>query len=296
MIDSFAPIDPKLVDVTLPDHDGYPDELAAGDTPDVLWDVCGSASRRMPDALRIPQSQWRAVAAENDRLKTWPMNYIDRYTNQVPTHECTNHSHTRAMEGCRNRQRSISFADGPKKEFRYPDSAEFNSVWFSAMFPYNFANPRIRGGAAIRTILEYSCQYGMMPDHKQPKDYGFKHTMPGTMGGGNLNQSRGDWVSKANMPDGWQETAKHFKALEIIFPESWEDAVSLVLNGLFVCVGRNGHAIPWGQWLPDRQVMAYPDSYNVTRYDSLRTVQSAWRGSYAVATVVTPDDWSKPAG
>jgi hypothetical protein len=82
----------------------------------------------------------------------------------------------------------------------------------------------------------------------------------------------------------------------VIFPESWEQAVCLVLHGMFVGVGRSGHAIPWGQWMPDRQVMAYPDSYDVTRYDSLRVVQSAWRGAFAIATMTTPDDWLKPAG
>jgi hypothetical protein len=42
--------------------------------------------------------------------------------------------------------------------------------------------------------------------------------------------------------------------------------------------------------------MAYPDSYNVTRYDSDQTARSAWRGSFAIATVTLPDDWSRPAG
>jgi hypothetical protein len=35
-MNSFAPIDPKLIDVVLPEHDGYPEHLAAQDTPDAL--------------------------------------------------------------------------------------------------------------------------------------------------------------------------------------------------------------------------------------------------------------------
>lgn len=295
-MNSFAPIDPSLIDVVLPEHDGYPAELAAEDTPDALRDACGAASREFPESMWIEPSRWPEVARENDANHTWPMNYIDRYTNQPPTHECTVHSLTRNAEGARNRHRGVKFPDGPKKGFRYLESAAFGSVWFTAMYPYNMANPNIRGGANVRQVLELGCKYGMLPDKIQPRDYGFKHVMPGTMGRGNNNQSSGAWVSVRNMPEGWQETAKWFKPLEVIFPESWEQAVCLVLNGLFVSVGRSGHAIPWGQWLPDRQVMAYPDSYEITRYDSLRTVKSAWRGSFAIATMTTPDDWDKPAG
>lgn len=296
-MNSFAPIDPSLVD-QFP-SDGYPDELAAGDTPDVLWDACGSASRAFPKSLWIEPKDWAAKASENDKHKTWAMNYIDRFTNQAPTDECTNHSHTRATEAARNRQRGVIFRDGPKKDFRYPESSEYGSVWFSAMWPYNKANPNIRGGAAIRTILEHSCQYGMMPDKIQPREYGFRHTMPGTMGGGNGNQSSGSWVSVRNMPEGWEETARWFKPIEVIFPDTWEQAVCLVLHGMFCCVGYNGHAFPPGQCIfngDTLESLAYPDSYNVIRYISRRAFQVAYRGSYSVATMTTPDDWMKPAG
>lgn len=288
----------NLVDVVLPvDEQGYPEsEMLADRESGVLWDCCGSASRAFPKSLWVEPREWEARSKENDRNKTWPINYIDRFTNQVPTHECTNHSLTRNIEGARNRARGIIYPDGPKKEFRYEQSAKAGSVWFSAMWPYNKANPRIRGGAGVRQVLEYACTYGMMPDKIQPVDYKFKHTMPGTMGRGNKNQSHGDWVSVAEMPDGWQETAKHFKPLEVIFPESWEQAVSLVINGILVSVGRDGHAIPWARWLWDRQMMEYPDSYDVLRYDSLRTVKYAWQGSFAIVSVTSPDDWRYPAG
>lgn len=299
----MSAIDPSLIDVVLPlDDQGYPDDLAAGDRePGVLWDCCGSASRKMPDALRIPQREWASRAAENDRNHTWPMNYIDRYTNQQPTHECTCHSLTRGFEGARNRQRGVIFADGPKKEFRYPESATSGSVWvspesiYAQVNPKTMRNPYQRGGASVRQVMEVACNTGLLPDKVQPREYGFKHTLHGTAGQGNMNQSHGPYISVRDFPEGWQETSKHFRPLEVIFPESWEDAVSLVLNGLFVCVGRDGHAIPWGRWDAEQQVMAYPDSYNVTRYDSLRTVRRAWQGSFAIATVTAPDDWMNPA-
>lgn len=299
-MNSFEHIDPALIDVVIPE-DGYPEHLAAEDTRDALMQCCGEASREFPQSLWIEPKDWADKARDNDKHHTWPMNYLDRLTNQGPggggysTHECTTHSLDRNASGARNRQRGIIFPDGPKKDYRYEESAN-GSVWLSPVSVYAEANPREWGGANVRQVLEIACRRGFLPDTIQPRDYGFKHTLHGTCGKGGLNQSRGSWTPVSRFPDGWQETAKHFKPLEVIFPESWEQAVCLILNGLLVSVGRSGHAIPWAQWNPTEQVMAYPDSYDIIRYDSLRTVKSAWSGSFAIATMNTPDDWLKPAG
>lgn len=292
----MSTIDPKLIDVFPAEHDGYPDHLAAEDTPDALRDACGSASREFPDALWIEPREWAERAAENDRNGTWPINYIDRFTNQNPTHECTCHSLRANAEACRNRQIGISYPDGPKKGFRYAESAKFGSVWLSPLSVYAEANPNIRGGANVRQVMEIACKRGMLPETIQPHDYGFKHALHGTTGQGNNNQASGRWVSVRQFPEGWRETAAWFRPLEVIFPSAWEQAVCLVLNGLVVSVGRNGHAVPWSRWDARENVMAYPDSYDLVRYDSRRTVQGAWRGSFAIASMTTPDDWTKPAG
>jgi hypothetical protein len=292
-MNSFAPIDPALIDVLLPPS-GYPDELAAEDTQDNLMSACGSTSRAFPRSLWIEPRDWADKARENDRLGTWPMNYIDRHTNQNPTHECTCHSLRANFEAARNRARAVSYANGPKKGFRYEESKLFGSVWVSPLSVYAEANPRQWGGANVRQVLEIAVRRGMLPEKIQPAEYGFKHTLQGTTGGGGINQSRGEWVSVSRFPDGWKETAKHFRPLEVIFPGSWEEAVCLVLNGMMVSVGRNGHAVPWAQWNATEQAMAYPDSYDVIRYDSKRTVQNAWQGAFAIASVTLPDDWSKP--
>lgn len=295
-MNSFSPIHPDLLDVVLPSHDGYPDDLAAGDTRDVLRDVCGDSSRDFPDALWIEPRDWPDKARENDQNRTWPINYVDRFTNQNPTHECTCHSLRALSEGCRNRQRGVIFPDGPKKDFRYAESGEFGSVWLSSLSVYAEANPRQKGGASIRGVMEIACRRGFLPDQTQPRDYGFRHALVGTAGKGNSNQSSGKWVALRDFPQGWEATAAWFKPLEVIFPETWEQAVCLVLNGFGVGVGRNGHAVPWMQWNHAEQAMAYPDSYDVTRYDSLKTVKAAARGSFAIATMTAPDDWAQPAG
>jgi len=289
-------IDPKLIDHFPDEHDGYPDHLAAEDTDDVLRDACGDAAREFPDSLWIEPRDWADAARDNDRYDTWPINFIDRYTNQNPTHECTCHSLRANMEAARNRARSVIFENGPKDDYRYPDSAAFGSVWLSPLSVYAEANPDRWGGANVRAVLEIAVRRGMLPDRIQPAEYHLPHTLTGTSGAGNSNQSGGPWVPVSRFPEGWQETARHFRPLEVIFPKSYEEAVCCVLRGLVVSVGRRGHAVGWARWVADQRLMAYPDSYDVTRYDSERTARSAWRGSFAIASVTLPDDWSRPAG
>jgi hypothetical protein len=289
-------IDPKLIDHFPDEHDGYPDHLAAEDTDDVLRDACGNAAREFPDSLWIEPRDWADAARDNDRYDTWPINFIDRYTNQSPTHECTCHSLRANMEAARNRARSVIFENGPTDDYRYPDSAAFGSVWLSPLSVYSPANPDRWGGANVRAVLEIAVRQGMLPDRIQPAEYHLPHTLTGTSGVGNSNQSGGPWVPVSRFPEGWQETARHFRPLEVIFPKSYEEAVCCVLRGLVVSVGRRGHAVPWARWIADQRLMAYPDSYDVTRYDSDRTARSAWRGSFAIASVTLPDDWSRPAG
>jgi len=292
-VNSFDKINPALIDVVLVPSGLIED---GGDTTDVLKQMCGSAARNFPQSLWIEPKDWADKARDNDKYHTWPINYIDRFTNQDPTHECTCHNLTRCAEGARNRQRGIIFPDGPKKDFRYDESATSGSVWLSPLSIYAEANPRQWGGANVRQVMEIAFRRGFLPETKQPADYRFKHAIHGTTGRGGLNQASGEWLRVSQFPVGWEGTAKLFRPEECIFPESWEQAVCLVLHGYFVGVGRNGHAIPWGQWTDSQKVMAYPDSYDVIRYDSLNTVRSAWQGSFAIATMTTPDSWDSPAG
>lgn len=293
---AFAPIDPRLIDVVLPEESGYPDALAAEDTEDVLREVCGDATRDFPEALWIEPRDWADKAAENDKAGSWAMNFIDRFTNQGPSsHECTAHSLCANFTAARNRARGVRYGDGPRKGYRHPESAVFGSVFVSPLSVYAEANPRQWGGATVRSVLEIAVRRGILPDRIQPREYGFRHSLQGTSGEGNSNQSGGSWIPVSRFPEGWQETAKLLRPLEVIFPSSYEQAVCLVLHGMAVSVGRSGHAVPWCAWNARQRLMPYPDSYNVIRYDSERVARSAWRGSFAIASVTLPDDWSRPA-
>lgn len=305
---SFDKIDPALIDAPSPEiaqspdgHGGYTPALAAADTPQALRDACGDAARDFPAAMWIDAKDRVAKAQENDELHTWAMNFIDRYTNQGPgnggysTHECTTHDLRANFEAARNKQLGIIFPDGPKKDFRYEQSAK-GSVWVSPLSIYAEANPGERGGAGCIQVLDIACRRGFLPDKIQPRDYGFKHSMHGTCGAGGLNQSRGPWVPLRDFPEDCEETSKLLMPLEVVVTTDWEEALCLLLHSYKISYGRNGHAVGPAMWNAASNAFPYPDSYDVTRVDSFATFKNAVRmGAYCIISVTTPDDWNNPA-
>lgn len=304
MIKSTDKLNPALIDVPSPEiaktpgGSGYPDAMAALDTPDALRQCCGETAREFPQALWVEPNRWLEKAKENDANHTWGLNYIDRYSNQAPTHECTSHGLRVGFEAARNRQRGIIFPEGPKKGYRYPESAE-GSVWVSCLSVYAEANPGQWGGAGCIQVLNIACKRGFLPDKIQPKEYGFKHSLQGTAGGGGMNQSSGQFVKVSGFPSGWEATAKLLMPLEVIVVTDPEQAVSLLLNGLVINYGRSGHAVAQAILKMAGgggvEATGYPDSYDVTRWDSWRTFQGAVRGgAYCIVSVTTPDSWDRP--
>lgn len=291
-------IDARLIDVDLPHDSGYSFEVSRDDNTENMKGAVSDAGgiiTDFPNSMWIEPRDWPAVARELLDTRTRAIDYVDRFTNQDPTHECTSHCFRTCFEGARNRQRRIAIGP-PVAGQRLDSSAHSASVWVSPLSVYAEANPGQWGGAGVRQILGIATRRGVLPDKVQPREYGFKHTLHGTCGQGGVNQSHGPWVPLSRFPDGWQETAKHFKPVEYIFPDSWEQTVCLVLNGLLVGVGRNGHSIPYAEWMPDDQVMKYVDSYDVCRFDSISRIKSTVGDSYAIVSTTIPDSWDKPAG
>jgi hypothetical protein len=294
-MNSFEPIAPHLIDQVFPEHDGYPDDLAAEDSFDSIWDAAGDAAREFPEALWIEPRDWADAARENDKHNTWPINYIDRFTNQSPTHECTCHALRAVAECAWNRQSGFQVGP-PVVNQRLPISAESRSVWFSCLSIYAEANPRQRGGASTRGVMEIARRRGFLPDTIQPKDWGFRHTLTGTAGRGGINQSRGAWVPFSRFPTGHENTSVHFRPREVIIPRIWEQTVCLLLHGRAVGHGRSGHAVPLVQWNPTSNVAAYLDSYDVIRYDSIRNLRAGLVSAYSIVSMTMPDDWADLTG
>lgn len=304
------PIDQSLLDVVLPEGSGYPEDLAKGDTREVLSDVCqasGIIVTEFPSSMWIDRKDWAERAAFLKENKMRAIDYLDRFTNQgsgtnplngrrgYSTHECTCHSLRACMEACWNRQRRISL-EGPTSDRRTLATANSHSVWLSPLSVYAIANPRQWGGASIRGVVKIAGERGMLPETIQPRDYKFKHTLHGTCGGGNYRQSSGEWVRLRDFPDGCEETSMNFRPLEVIFPDDAEQLVCLILNSHMVGVGRSGHAVPLGEWHDDDEAAGYPDSYNVMRYDSFRKMRGYAGGAFAIVSCTQPDDYDNPAG
>jgi hypothetical protein len=305
VISAFDIVPASLIDQPLPANvlrDGSSGYNPFGDSPQAMRDACGDAARDFKASYWIEAKDREAKARENDENKTWGVNYLDRFTNQgggnggYSTHECTTHMLRAQVEGARNRQRAINFAEGPKKDFRYEQSSK-GSVWLSPLSVYAEANPGQWGGANCSQVLSIACRRGMLPDKIQPAEYKFKHTLHGTCGAGGKNQSRGAWVKLSDFPPGWQETAKLFQPIEVIVTTDWEEALCLLLHGCILGYGRSGHAVPPCMWNWSQSLAGYADSYDRFLWDSLGTFKSAVRsGVEAVVSVTAPDDWNDPAG
>lgn len=297
-------INPTLIDVTLPDDSGYPDIIRLGDTRDALmqaaWDA-GAIVTDFPKHLWIEPEDWGDASRDAKKYRTRPIDFRDRFTNQgkgnggYSTHECTAHCLVGILEMCWNRLRAIPVGP-PVADKRLDLSAQSASVWFSCLSAYAEANPGEWGGAGVRQLLYIAAKRGVLPDKIQPRDYKFKHDLIGTCGAGGINQSRGKWVPLSQFPEGFKDTSKHFRPLEYIFPEMWEQHVCLLIHGRGVGVGRDGHSVAHGFWDDDEKLAGYTDSYDVVRYDSVGRIKATVGSSYSVENMTQPDSYDHPAG
>ena len=279
-MDTFSPIDPKLIDVVTPFDGHLPDEAGA------VWIACGDAARAFPQALWIDPKDWADKARENDQLNNWGINYLDRFTNQSPTHECTCHALRAVAEGAANRQQGIKVGP-PVAGQRLPPA---RSIWYSCLSVYAEANPRQRGGASTRGVMDIAVRRGMLPDRIQPREYNFRHVLTGTAGRGGINQSSGPWIPLSQFPSGWQATAAQHRPLEVIIPTTWQQVVCLLLHGWLVGHGREGHAVPLAFWNQTSQVAGYVDSYDVIRYDSPARIRAGLVSAYCITSMTIPPE------
>lgn len=280
-------IDPKLLDVVLTTPSGYPRELAAADTTENMRGMEGV--RDFPSSYWIEPKDWKDRARQNDENKTWPDDFANRFTKQGNSHECTTHSLIQQLEIAINR------AAGTKDY----------ATWLAPLSVYIEANPSKWGGANIQTVLRIAIERGVLPSHNGPQGIGsqknkFKVTLNESAGHNEAEFAGGPWVSLSKLPAGWENTARHFAPIECINCDSREEMISLILHGIAVGVGRNGHAVPITKavWQANEEMPngMYRDSYNRVLYDSWSTLKKGVGGSHGIVTVKVPDDWNAPAG
>ena len=271
----------KLVDYVHKYPSGYPVEESAWDTSDAL---AALGTREFPDTYWIEPADWKDFARQNDKDKTHPEDYRNRFTHQGNSHECTCHALSQNFEIAWNRQ---AFS----KKF---------AVYTSPLSVYAQANPRRWGGSSMQYTLGIAMERGILPSWNGPGGPGtqkdkYEHTLNETAGHSRTDRAGVSWVSLRNFPTGWKETAKHFMPLEVINPRSEEEIICLLLRGIAVSVGRYGHAIPYVQavWRDGSWPYAkYSDSYDVHRFDSKRAQRAAVGGAYAIVSTTHPDEFA----
>lgn len=272
-------IDPKFVDVQ---H--KPDGMAEGsDSESLLMGVNGVEA--FPDNLRIPRADRDDWLRENEKNQTAPEHYSLRFTHQGSSHECVYH--------CRSQLFEICYAKQLGKQWGF---------FTSPLFGY-FADKGPRGqygGSNVSESLRNGMSVGFLPEYDGPEWLGgkggqekrFLHTMAQTSG-----RSEDHWTQKGwprALPEGYQQTARHFRILKAYWIPDAEAHFSAVVRW-GVGNGRQGHSIPHVNIVKNdsgKYLSRYKDSYNRFLYDS----EGLWGGGYCICSVTMPDDPSKPTG
>ena len=269
------PIDPKLIDVEF-EFDGsqgnYDDEQN--------WYSAGASE--FPAKYLIDRSEWSDRIREMEKHKAFAEHFSDRFTHQGKSHECVCHAAQQLFMAAYNRQ-----LGGTK-----------HSVYFSPLSLYTRITDGTRwGGSNVQRSLRVLMSEGILPEHDGPAGKNsqykrFRHTLHQTSGRDMPHWPTNGWVKPNRLPDGWEETAKHFRVIEAFTIPERKAHASALLHGWAVCNGRNGHSIPHMALKKDgrKYLSKYKDSYNLYRYDS----EKLWGGGYCIRAVTLPDDPNRP--
>ena len=268
-------IDKKLIDVQFT-FDGMLPEPT-------LDEMHYAGAKPFPDKFFIERSEWDDRIREHEKHESSADYFSGRFTHQGSSHECVAHGAQAAFSCAYNRQLGGLEHD----------------VWFSPLALYTrITNGRQWGGSSVIDSRYEMIEYGMIPDHDGPEGKNsqyekFKHTVHQTAGRSEQWWPTKGWIRPGELPDGWKETAEHFRALEVYTIPNREAHASALLHGFCIVNGRNGHSIPHMKMVKEngRYLSKYKDSYNVFRYDTDRL----WGGGYIIRSTTMPHDPTNPA-
>jgi len=264
-------IDPKQIDVEF-SFDGM-QEVPPDD------EMLHAGLKYLPDSFYIPRSEWDDRIREHEKNKSSADYFSGRFTHQGNSHECVCHAAQQLFMTAYNRQFNGLGHD----------------VWFSPLALYTrITGGRRWGGSNVRDSCEEMIARGMLPDHDGPAGDNaqtkiYEHTLHQTSGRTEDHWPTSGWVTPRQLPDGWETTAKQFRALEVyLIPREVEAHASVLLHGMALSNGRQGHSIGHVKLIKEngRYLSQYKDSYNVMRYDSERWMDS---GGFCIRSVTTPD-------
>lgn len=272
-------IDPRNIDVA---H--VPDGMIDG--TDAESEMKGAGVTDFPDSLRYDKAIWDDVMREAERTQSAPEHYSMRFTHQGNSHCCVYHARTQLFEICYARQLGKQWGIWTSPLFGYRENKGPNGQW---------------GGANVSEAFRRGMSVGFLPEFDGPDWLGgkngqyakFLHTMAQTAG-----RSEEHWPQKGwprSLPEGYEQTAKHFRILGGYWIRDEVDHFSATMR-FGMSNGRNGHSIPHVNIVKSDSgayLSKYKDSYNRFLYDSMRLWNS---GGYCICAVTMPDDPSRPAG
>lgn len=273
-------IDTRLIDVEFPFDGMKPDGYSESE-------LYAAGAVNFPDALRIPRGEWDDRIKEQDENKSSALDFSARFTHQGSSHECVCHAATQSFEIAYNRQ----FAG-----LKY-------AVFFSPVALYTrITGGRQMGGSNVNDSLRELMSRGAIPEHDGPEWLGgkggqvkrFKVTVHQTSGRSEEHWPTKGWIRESQFPEGWEQTARHFRVLEAYYIPDKEAHFSALLHGWCVVNGRSGHSIPHVKAVKSgaKYLSKYRDSYTRDLFDS----EGQTGGGFAIVAVNSPEDPKKPAG
>jgi len=192
------------------------------------------------DKLKIiPRSDWQSIIA--DRA---PMRPLIQKIKQQTYGSCASHSTT------------LSYETAFVQAFGTEDWIEFSP---NSMYPH--LSSRANSGSTIGGNMRQIMDVGVLPCPTDKAKQFLKDA------GVPVNtREENDYYGA--FPNGWKDTAKHFRAAEVFDIASWDGVISCLLIGMPVIVGRRGHAICYLDPVEDGETVVYANSWSPQWGDS----------------------------
>jgi len=241
-----------------------------------------------PDTLRIyDRSEWRDRARELENAGFAATNYLRPYNNQHPESSCVYNAAEVCLRYIRNRTL------GNKYEMK-----------LSPMSGYCRVTTRRHSGSTMWGALGQVSEIGLLPERSSEytsTELKALHRRSVTMCRHTFHQNT-PFMQARYLPEGFEQTARHFRVLEWIRIDNEEQFASALLAPYPICYGRNGHSIAAVQLdFNGREPFAkYLDSYGASKgeggflWDSRRRWNTG--GAWAARAVTIPDDPRLPCG
>ena len=225
----------------------------------------GAPLERFADNVQvIPEGQWKELIAQQD-AEGGLDKLVTRIMDQGREGSCVANAFSQAIQ--------IVLAQQLGKE---------NVIQLSPISLYKRIGRSPSSGAMLDDGIEESNKRGILPlDTPENRAKFGEHVMPAT-------------GFHERYPDGWEETAKKFRAVEWFVCDSVNELVSAQLQGMPVVVGRQGHSICYAKitYRNGAMVDKYANSWSPQwgdggfGYDTLSQIRMSSNWAVALRSVV----------